>query len=197
LEFFMERVADKSHGGATGFKPPAGVTVHQIPASTNIGEMLVSGELDATLLYLTDRNLVDRSRIDLSVDKRVRALFPDRAAEGRRYYAKTGIYPINHTLVVRRTLVEKHPWIALNLYSAFAAARAEVLRAGSTALASHFETGVIGEDLRKALATDPMAYGVKATRKVLETIADYVHAQGLTDRRVKIEELFAPVAMDL
>jgi len=197
MEFFMERVADKSHGGATGFKPPAGVTVHQIPASTNIGEMLVSGELDATLLYLTHRNLVDRSRIDLSVDKRVRPLFPDRAAEGRRYYAKTGIYPINHTVVVRRTLVEKHPWIALNLYSAFAAARAEVLSAGSTALASHFETGVIGEDVRKALAADPMAYGVKATRKVLETIADYVYAQGLTDRRVKIEELFAPVAMDL
>src|SRR5260221_2671126 len=131
MEFFMERVADKSHGGATGFKPPAGVTVHQIPASTNIGEMLVSGELDATLLYLTHRNLVDRSRIDLSVDKRVRALFPDRAAEGRRYYAKTGIYPINHTVVIRRPLVEKHPWIALNLYSAFAAARAEVLRAGN------------------------------------------------------------------
>jgi 4,5-dihydroxyphthalate decarboxylase len=197
MEFFMERVADKSHGGATGFKPPAGVTVHQIPASTNIGEMLVSGELDATLLYLTHGNLVDRSRIDLSVDKRVRPLFPDRTAEGRRYYAKTGIYPINHTVVIRRTLVEKHPWIALNLYSAFAAARAEVLRAGSTALASHFETGVIGENLRKALAADPMAYGVKATRKVLETIADYVHTQGLTDRRVKIEELFAPAAMDL
>src|ERR1700731_995518 len=181
MEFFMERVADKSQGGATGFQPPPGVTVNQIPASTNIGEMLVNGELDATLLYLTHRNLVDRSRIDLSVDKRVRALFPDRAAAGRRYYAKTGIYPINHTVVVRRTLVEKNPWIALNLYSAFAAARAEVLRAGSTALASHFETGVIGEDVRKALITDPMAYGVTATRKVLETIADYVHTQGLTD----------------
>jgi len=197
MEFFMERTAERSHGGSTGFKPPAGVTVHQIPASTNIGEMLVGGELDATLLYLTHRNLVDRSRIDLAADKRVRTLFPDRAAEGRRYYAKTGIYPINHTLVIRRTLVEKHPWIALNLYSAFAAARAEVLRAGSAALASHFETGVLGDDARRALATDPMAYGVKATRKVLETIADYVHAQGLTDRRVKIEELFAPVAMDL
>jgi 4,5-dihydroxyphthalate decarboxylase len=197
MEFFMERVADKSHGGATGFKPPAGVTVHQIPASTNIGEMLVRGELDATLLYLTDRNLVDRSRIDLSADKRVRPLFPDRAAEGRRYYAKTGIYPINHTVVIRRSLVEKYPWIALNLYSAFAAARAQVLRAGSVALASHFETGVIGEDVRRALAADPMAYGVEATRKVLETIAAYVHAQGLTDRIVKIEELFAPATLDL
>src|SRR5579871_6108698 len=49
MEFFMERVPDKSHGGATGFRPPAGVTVNQIPASTNIGEMLVRGELDATL----------------------------------------------------------------------------------------------------------------------------------------------------
>jgi 4,5-dihydroxyphthalate decarboxylase len=127
----------------------------------------------------------------------VRPLFADRAAEGRRYYAKTGIYPINHTVVIRRTLVEQHPWIALNLYSAFAAARVQVLAAGSTALASHFETGIVGEDVRKALAADPMAYGVKATRKVLETIAAYVHAQGLTDRRVMIEELFAPATMDL
>jgi 4,5-dihydroxyphthalate decarboxylase len=197
MDFFMERVADKSHGGATGFNPPAGVTVHQIPASTNIGEMLIAGELDATLLYLTDRNLVDRSRIDLFADKRVRPLFPDRAAEGRRYYAKTGIYPINHTVVVRRSLVQQHPWIALNLYSAFTAARAQVLRAGNVALASHFETGVIGEDVRKALATDPMAYGVKSSRKVLDTIAQYVHAQGLTDRLVKIEELFAPTTFDL
>lgn len=197
MEFFMERGADKSHGGATGFKPPAGVTVHQIPASTNIGEMLVRGELDATLLYLTHRNLVDRSRIDLSADPRVRPLFPDRAAEGRRYYAKTGIYPINHTVVIRRSLLEQHPWIALNLYAAFAAARTQVLRAGHAALASHFETGAIGDDVRKALAADPMAYGLKATRKVLETIAAYVHAQGLTDRPVKIEELFAPATLDL
>jgi 4,5-dihydroxyphthalate decarboxylase len=196
MEFFMER-GDKSHGGATGFKPPPGVTVNQIPASTNIGEMLTRGELDATLLYLTNPNLVDRSRIDLAADKRIRPLFPDRAAEGRRYYAKTGVYPINHTVVVRRTLIEQHPWIALNLYAAFASARAAVLSAGQTALASHFETGVLGDDVRRALATDPMTYGVKATRKVLETIADYVHAQGLADRRVKIEELFVPATMDL
>jgi 4,5-dihydroxyphthalate decarboxylase len=197
MTFYMERVADRSHGGATGFKAPPGVTVHQIPASTNIGEMLTRGELDATLLYLTHRNLVDRSRIDLAADPRVRPLFADRAAEGRRYYAKTGIYPINHTVVVRRTLVQQHPWIVLNLYAAFAAARTKVLAAGRDALASHFETGLLGDDARKALATDPMAYGVKATRKVLETITEYVHAQGLADRRVRIEEIFAPATMDL
>ena len=66
IEWHMERTPETSHGGSTGFKPPEGVTVNRIPISTNIGEMMVKGELDATLLYLTHANLVDRSRIDLS-----------------------------------------------------------------------------------------------------------------------------------
>src|ERR1700760_4330114 len=128
MTFFMERTPDTSHGGATGFKAPEGVTVHQIPATTNIGEMMVKGELDATLLYLTNPNLVDRSRIDLAKDGRFRPLF-DRAAEGKRYFAKTGIYQINHGMVIRRSIFEKHPWAALNIYNAMVQARAEVTRA--------------------------------------------------------------------
>lgn len=197
IEWFMERSAEKSHGGATGFKAPAGVTVHQIPPSTNIGEMLVRGELDATLLYLTNRNLVDRSRLDLSNDPRVRPLFPDRAAEGRRYYAKTGLYPINHTVVVRRSLLEQHPWIALNLFSAFVAAKNEGAQRADAYLRNYFITGLIGDETKRALATDPMAYGVKSAGPVLTTIAQYVHEQGLTARRVGLEELFAPSTMDL
>jgi len=196
IEWFMERAPEKSHGGATGFTPPAGVRLSYIPPSTNIGEMLVRGELDATLLYLTQHNLVDRSQIDFSADTRVRPLF-DREAEGRRYYAKTGLYPINHTIVVRRALIEQHPWIALNLFSAFTAARAEVMRSGNAMLRPYFATGLIGDETKRALANDSMAYGVKAARKVLETIAQYVHEQGLTARRVGIEELFAPSTMDL
>jgi 4,5-dihydroxyphthalate decarboxylase len=196
IDWFMERGADKSHGGATGFTPPEGVKVTPIPASTNIGEMLVAGELDATLLYLSSRNLVDRSRLDLSADARVRPLF-DRAAEGRRYYAKTGLYPINHAVVVRRSLLEKHPWIALNLFTAFSAARAQVLRQGQAMLKSYGELGLVGEETRRALAQDPMAYGIEATRTVLETIAQYVNEQGLSPRRVALEELFAPSTMDL
>jgi 4,5-dihydroxyphthalate decarboxylase len=51
--------------------------------------------------------------------------------------------------------------------------------------------------VRKALATDPMAYGVNGNRKVLETITQYVHEQGLTTRRVALEEMFATSTMDL
>jgi 4,5-dihydroxyphthalate decarboxylase len=194
IEWFMERNPDKSHGGATGFVAPPGVSVNQIPPSSSIGEMLVRGELDATLLYLTDANLVDRSRAD--VGKVTRPLF-DREAEGRRYFGKTGLYQINHGMVVRRSLFEQHPWIALNLYAAFVAARNELTRRADDKLKPYLACGLIGSEVRQALARDPMAYGMQAARPVLETIADYVFEQGLTGRRVRLEELFAPSTMDL
>src|SRR5262245_8819357 len=197
IEWFMERPPDRSHGGATGFAPPADVRLSWIPPTTNIGEMLLRGELDATLLYLTHRNLVDRSRIDLSGDPRVRPLFADRAAEARRYYAKTGLYQINHTVVVRRALIERHSWIALNLFNAFMAAKNQVVAAGQAYLAPFFSVGALGDEVTRALVGDPMAYGVKAARPVLETIAQYVYEQGLSDRLVALEEIFAPSTLDL
>jgi 4,5-dihydroxyphthalate decarboxylase len=173
------------------------VKVNQIAPSTNIGRMLVGGELDATLLYLTDPNLVDRSRIDLSAHPQIKPLFADREAEGRRYFAKTGLYPINHAVVVRRSLLERHPWVALNLFSAFAAARKAVTQPANNALLPWFAVGLLGDDARQALASDPMPYGVKAARPVLETITQYVHEQGLTDRRVGLDEMFTPATLDL
>lgn len=197
IEWFMERGPDKSHGGATGFKPPDGVTLNQIPPSTNIGEMLVKGELDATLLYLTDPNLVDRSRIDIDKAPGIQPLFPDKTAEARRYFEKTGVFPINHTVVVRRSLLERHPWIALNLYSAFLKAKNEARQASAVVLQPYFETGLLDGAARGALNRDLLAYGMKATRNVVEMIAQYVHEQGLTSRRVAVDELFAPSTLDV
>jgi 4,5-dihydroxyphthalate decarboxylase len=196
IEWFMERNPDKSHGGATGFTAPEGVRVSQIPASTNMGEMLLRGELDGALHYLPERNLVDRSRVDVSGV--TRHLFADPAAEGRRYFAKTGLYPINHTVVVRRSLLESHPWIALNLFSAFVAAKEEIARGGQAYLHWYFESGLIDGSVKRTLAAnDPLAYGFKAARPVLETIAQYVHEQGLCARRVGLDEVFARSTLDV
>jgi 4,5-dihydroxyphthalate decarboxylase len=196
IEWFMERNPDKSHGGATGFAAPAGVRVNQIPASTNIGEMLLRGELHGALHYLVDKNLIDRSSVDVSGVTRY--LFPDPAAEGRRFYAKTGLFPINHTVVVRRALLERHPWIALNLYSAFAAAKEEIARYGQSYLQWYFEAGLLDGGVERALAEhDPLAYGFKAAKPVLASIAQYVHEQGLCARPVALEEIFAASTLDL
>jgi 4,5-dihydroxyphthalate decarboxylase len=195
IQWFMERGSDKSHGHATGFTPPPGVSVTPIASTTNIGEMLASGELDATLLYLNEPNLVDRSRRKLDGDDRVRPLFPDPLGEGRRYFQKVGFMPINHLLVIRRETYEQNPWLALNLYSAFLEAKAAAERTAKDVLAPYAATGLAPAD--PVGLQDPMPYGFKANQPVLETIARYVHEQGLTPERVDIAELFAPSVRDL
>jgi 4,5-dihydroxyphthalate decarboxylase len=197
MEWFMERNPDKSHGGSTGFKPPEGVRMHYIPPASSIGDMLEKGELDAALLYLRENNLVDRSSVDVSQLPTVRTLFPDPEAEKRRYFAKTGIYPINHCVVIRRSLHEKHPWIALNLYTAFKAAKEEGYAAARTVLHPQLESGIFDDKARQAINADPLAYGIRGPRAVLEMIPQMVHEQGLAPRRVALEELFAPSTMDL
>jgi len=197
LEWFMERGPDRSHGTATGFTPPPGVRLNQIRSDQNIGEMLARGELDATVHYLREANLVDRSRIDLSKLADVRPLFPDPEAEGQRYFAKTGLFPINHCVVVRRVVLERHPWIALNLYGAFNAAKDESRARAVATLQPYFDTGAVDGNIRNALAQDALPYGVKAARRVVETVAQYVHEQGLTPRRVGIEEIFAASTLEV
>ncbi|HEY1295995.1 MAG TPA: ABC transporter substrate-binding protein [Chloroflexota bacterium] len=197
MEWWMERTEERSHGGATGFKPPEGIRFHRIGANESIGSMLTDGQLDATLLYITDNNLVDRSRITLEGNPRFRLLFPNPAAEGQRYFEKTGIFQINHGMVVRRSLYEQHPWVALNIFNAFRLAKERVAARMRDMVSTHVELGLLGPDARKALSFDPYPYGVKSNQKVLDTVADYSFEQGLTPRRMQLDEIFAPSTLDL
>ena len=192
MEFWMERTPDRSHGGATGFKPPPGVAVNQIPADKSIGSMMLAGELDAVLHYLSGRNLVDRSRADLANHPDFKYLFPDPIAEGIRFYRKTGLLPINHQAVVRRDVFEKEPWVVLNLIKAFNRANEIANERRVEHVADHLATGLLSGDAKTPL----IHHGVKANRKVIETIAQYSLEQALTPRLIKIEELYAPSALE-
>jgi 4,5-dihydroxyphthalate decarboxylase len=192
MEFWMERTPEMSHGGATGFKPPPGVTVNQIPAEKSIGSMMLEGELDAVLHYLSGRNLVDRSRADLANNPDFKYLFPDPIAEGIRYYRKTGLLPINHQTVMRRDIFEKEPWVALNLIKAFNRANEIADQRRVEYVTDHLAAGLLSGDAKTTL----LHHGVKANRKVIETIAQYSLEQGLTPRLIEVEQLYAPSAMD-
>lgn len=196
MEFFMERLPEQSHGGATGFTPPPGVTVHQIPAETNIGEMMMAGELDATLLFLRHPNLIDRSTIDLEAHPNFGPLFADREAEGLRYYRKTGIYPINHGMVIKREITEKHPWVVLNLLKAFNQAAELADRQRLEHVEYHRASGLISAEAFTALTEPLVKHGIKANRKTLETAAQYSFEQGLTPRLMTLDEVFAKNTQD-
>jgi 4,5-dihydroxyphthalate decarboxylase len=196
MEFWMERVPGVSHGGSTGFKSPAGVTINQIPIESNIGAMMLSGELDATLLYLRDPNLVDRSTADLQNHPDIKPLFPDPLAEGIRYYRKTGIYPINHGMVIKRSVADEHPWAALNILKAYVQANELTNRRRIEHVDYYTRAGLINKESADALNWSLVQHGIKANRLTLETAATYSHEQGLTPRLMKLEEVFAKTTMD-
>jgi 4,5-dihydroxyphthalate decarboxylase len=199
ISWFMERPPERSHGGATGFTPPEGVSLQYIPTNTDIGEQLVSGELDATLLYLANaNNLVDRSSRELgAVGSGAVPLFPDRRAEAARYFNKTGLFPVNHCVAVRKDIVDRYPWVMLNLFSMFLEAKQIAHDETLAGLGPFVETGVADSSVAKALDRELFPYGVQANQKLLETITAYSHEQGLTARQLALDEVFYPPSLEL
>jgi 4,5-dihydroxyphthalate decarboxylase len=200
VEWWMERVPALSHGGATGFAPPPGVTVKQIPLEKNIGDMLIAGELDATLLYFPNTtripNLIDRSTADLWHHPDIKPVFPDPAAEGVRFFKKTGLYPINHGMVLKREIAEKHPWAVLNLLKAFEEARQIADRERIEHLEYYGETGMLTKEAQAAVREPIIRHGIRANRKILETATQYSQEQSLTPRLMRLDEIFAASTLE-
>jgi len=196
MQFWMERTPSHSHRGAVGFAPPPGVTIEQIPSDKSIGSMMLSGELEAVIHYIVDPNLVDRSTADLWNHPDIKPLFPDPAAEGIRYYKKTGIFPINHGVVIRKEIADKHPWAVLNLMKAFERANEIANRERLQHVEYYLASGLIAREAAEALRIPLVRHGIKANRRVLETAVRYSHEQGLTPRRVGLEEVFAASSME-
>ena len=151
-------------------------------------DMLERGELDALFsIYLPPSFLRG--------EKHIARLFPNYKEVEQAYYRKTGIFPIMHTVVLRRDVHEAHPWAARNLFAAFEAAKnvaidglydTDALHLSLPFLLDHIEENwrVFGEDF--------WSYGHAPNFKTVEAIGRWVHDQGLAPRVVKPEEIFDP-----
>ena len=204
VHWYMERTEELSHGGATGFTPPPGISFQRIPPDKSMASMLVSNELDAAAInspWKNTPNIISRShRIPGTGGdpSKVKLLFGDRKAEGKRFFQKWGFLPVNHAYTIRGDIYRKYPWAAFNLYSAFVKAKA----AFNAKLLDSIPSGLFfGTEYlamtQEIFGADPYPYGVKANRKMLETLIDFSHEQGLTSKKAKIEELFAESTRDL
>jgi len=203
LHWYMERSEEMSHGGSTGFKPPPGISFQRIPPDNSLASMLLSHELDAAAIagpWTLSKSIVDRSsRIPGIGDwSKAKPLFPDRMAEGARFFRKHGFLPVNHAYVIRGDIHRKYPWVAFNLYTGFVKAKeyfnGKLVDSIPTALFFGREYLAMTQEM---FGSDPYPYGVKANRKMLETLIDFSHEQGLTSKTIKVEELFAESTLDL
>ncbi len=174
-----------------GRKLPADIKLTQAPAGTELGDLLERGEID---FMMTANNPLSFRR----GAKNVKRLFPNYAEVEKDYYKRTKIYPIMHTVVIRRDIYDRDPWVALNLYKAFCKAKEYcydlVTETGSPKSSFAWLQPMIEEE-QAIIGRDWYPYGIEANRPTIEALLQYTHEHGLTGRRVKLEELFAPSTM--
>ena len=204
VDWYMERSEELSHGGATGFTPPQGISFHRIPPDKSLATMLVNHEIDVAPIsgHLSRAfNVIDRSthmRASEGDWSKVKPLFPDQIAEAKRFFDEHGFVPVNHTYIIRGDVYREHPGIAVKLYDAFVKAKAHARETLSERMP---EALVFGPEYfamtQEILGDDPFPYGIKANLAMIETIASFSHEQGLTPRKMTIEELFAKETLEL
>ncbi len=174
------------------FTPPDGVEVTPIAAGETLSAMLAEGDIDALITPQPPSCFVRGAA-------HVGRLFPEYRAAEQAYYAKTGLHPIMHLVAVRESLAERHPWLCASLYKAFREAKrlaiADLEKIGSLALSLPW-VGAELEATRALLGDDFWPYGVSENAKDIETLIRYSHEQGLTERRLSVEELFAATTFE-
>jgi 4,5-dihydroxyphthalate decarboxylase len=165
--------------------PPRDLNIQRIAAGKSVEKMLVEGELDALIHPEVIQPILDK-------DPRVARLFPNYRDLEMDYFKRTEIFPIMHTTAIKQEIVEKYPWVPINLMQAFEQSKKEAYkrmenpRIVPLAWFRHFL-----EEQEEILGKDPWIYGLgEVNRKALETLMQYSQEQGLLGRKISVDELF-------
>jgi 4,5-dihydroxyphthalate decarboxylase len=171
---------------------PPNIRIERIGKTQTLAAMLASGEIDA----------LHTARMPSSFSTsggKVRRLFENYQDVEQSYYRETAIFPIMHTVVVRREVYEQNRWVAQSLYKAFVEAQKRTyddlyvtaaLKAMLPWLTAHVE------ETRALMGDEFWPYGFERNRATLATFLRYHHEQGLSKRLLTPEELFVPEAME-
>jgi 4,5-dihydroxyphthalate decarboxylase len=171
---------------------PPEISLESIPESKTLSAMLDRGEIDALYTARMPSTFLRGSGT-------VARLFEDYPAVEREYYSRTKIFPIMHTVVIRRELYEKHRWIAQSLYKAFVYSQREVYQElYQTAALKYMLPWLIRhvEDTRNLMGQDFWSYGYDANILPLSTFLRYSFEQGLSKRLLTPKDLFVPESLE-
>ena len=168
---------------------PEGVRYEQI-SDRSLTEMLLSGDLAAVISAHPPQAFLE-GHPDLA------RLLPDFRAEEERYFRDTGIYPIMHTVAIKRSVYERHPWIAMNLLTAFEAAKQRSIERLSDVTVSQIPVPWIYDTFERIrgeffAGRDYWPYGIEPNRVTIEAFLQYCFEQGVCHRRMTSEELYPP-----
>ena len=189
MEWFSGGQEETGRKERVALKLPSEIRLSAIGPDKTLNGMLESGEIHALISARAPSCFVKGS-------PKVRRLFPNYKEVEMAYYKRTKIFPIMHVLVIRKDIYERHPWVAQSLYKAFCEAKQRAIGAMLKITNTHAATlpWLFAEvdELKSLFGSDWWPYGIEANRHVLEALIRYMGEQGLIDRPVKVEEIFAP-----
>jgi 4,5-dihydroxyphthalate decarboxylase len=176
--------------GRVPFVPvePEGVRLRFPDEGKTLATMLAEGELDVLISPRTPSTFDDGTG-------RVVRLFPQPWVAEREYFARTGIFPIMHTVAIRRELLEANPWLAVTLFKAFHEAKNVAMAALRDTTALPLTLPFLLEHAAttaELMGDDFWAYGIEPNRAVIETLMRYLVEQRMIDEPLPVESLFAP-----
>jgi 4,5-dihydroxyphthalate decarboxylase len=187
IHWIRAGIEDATRPEKISIKLPADVKLEDGPPGKSISTLLKEGTIDGFIAPRPPSLPKDTPNIGW--------LFPDPTAAAKDYFKRTGIFPIMHLVGVRRSLAEQHPWLPGAVFKAFEQSKAAALDLLSDTSATKVTLPFVEEQLKAArdlMGDDFWSYGIAKNRKTLETFLRHHHAQGLSSREVKVEEMFHP-----
>jgi 4,5-dihydroxyphthalate decarboxylase len=170
---------------AVPLKRLEGVSLQLLPSGKNIGAMLEAGEIDALMVPHPPKEA-------LRGGGAIRRLFADPKQEETKYFQKNGYYPIMHLVAFKDEVLKKNPWVANSVAAAFDKAKEICVGYYDDPNWSRFVWGRhLFEEERSAFGEDPWPHGVEQNRVNLERFIGYSLDQGLMDKELRVEDLFA------
>ena len=168
---------------------PSGISITPV-TDKSLSDMLLDGELDAIISARPPD-------IFLSKDGRIKRLMPNHREIELEYFRRSGVYPIMHTVAIKRDVYEKNPWIAVNLMSAFESSKKRMIERMTDINVSRIPLPWLTDTFEAAKAEffkdgDYWPYGIEGSRKTLDTFLNYCDEQGVTNKKMTPEELFVP-----
>ena len=171
---------------------PADVSLEAAPEGVSLTRMLADGDVDG---FIGPRAI----RCFTEGHPQVGRLFPDARKTAEAWYRRHRIFPIMHVLALRRDLAEDHSWLPGALLKAFTRAKDLAQEALGDTSAPKASLPFVEDNLERARALmghDFWSYGLAGNEKTLDTFLGYHFAQGLSPRRVALEELFHPASLE-
>jgi len=171
---------------------PPEIKIQPIGEKQTLNEMLENGEIDAMIAPRAPSSFMKGS-------PNVKRLFENYAEAEKAYYKKTGIFPIMHVIVIKDEILDRHPWVAMNLYQAFVEAKNIIYEGLKQVTALKVTLPWVMNEWERTvelMGEDYWPYGVDKNRKTLETAIRYSYEQGLISRRLDLEEIFAKSVME-